>query len=88
MARQDRKNLRQEILLGNRFKDEREAKERRYLLSLLKFCFTTGCILKVDWKCGDCPVDAINLPDVNLHLPMKNKQFVSPNTNQRCYTHD
>jgi hypothetical protein len=49
----------------------KEAKEKAYLLGLLKFRFTPGCILEVDRECGNGSVDAIDLPDLNLHLPIR-----------------
>jgi hypothetical protein len=51
MAQENHKNRRQEIWSDGKQKfeyflqREREWKERRYLLSLLKFCFTTDCTL-------------------------------------------
>ena len=45
--------------------------QRTYLFSLLEFCFTTGCVLKVDRKCGDRPIDAVDLPNLDLDLPVK-----------------
>jgi hypothetical protein len=63
-------------------------RKRRYLLSLVKFCFTTGCILKVEWKCGDGRADAMDLGNLNLHLPVRRDNSLAQTQAKDVTQHD
>jgi hypothetical protein len=46
---------------------------RTYQFSLLKICLTPSRIFKVNWKGRNSPIDAIDLPHLDLNLQITAK---------------